>query len=389
MNIIKRSIGLLTHIKLKEIFTKDYLLQCINDGLTLKEVAEINNELHGKNMNPSNVFYHAKRHGLQWGRLRREPVELDIEGLIETTQMVKKTLNYVKEVNREPIDYDKVIRDPIMVLISDVHVGSLRDRKGIVDWREQTKSRFRFLKDGLKERLKQSNHYPEKITICLLGDLVDGFNIYPSQIENSHTIINDQIDVITGELLDFILYAYQHTSEIEVVGVQGNHGRISKQSEINNWDSLVYLTLKKSIEFLIKSLDLDGIDAFNITVKYAPKFLMYHEEGRWTYLLGHGHKVLTRAALNNVHKMNEKLMAKSMYSRDFDVFCMGHVHQTRYWTVGPNKYFISNGTAYDSEHFAEELGFPSDLRFTVFSYNEHTPIQNVWFISLVPDDYYE
>jgi len=374
--------------KYKDIITKEFLLQCIQDRMTLIEVADMCNTEYGWNMNASAVHYWAKKFGLRWGRLRREPVELDVEGLLEATQMVQRTIRYIKDIKMNPIDYEYVLKDPIMLLIGDTHAGSFRDRKGEIDWVEQAQSRFKYLKEGLINRLLWSKHYPSKITICLLGDMIEGFSVYPSQIENSHAIINDQIEIITGEILQLILDLYQYTEEIEVVGVQGNHGRISKQSEINNWDSLVYLTIQKAVNYVKQTID-EGEVPWNISVKYAPKFLLYHKEGPWTYLLGHGHKILSRGALNNISKMNTSLLAKASYSEDFDVFLMGHVHQTRYWTMGHRKYFISNGACYDSEHFANELGLPTDLRFVAFSYNEHTPIANLWFIPLVPEDYYD
>jgi len=370
---------------LENILTKEYLVECIKEGLTQQQTADKVFEEYGTRVSRQAVFYWMRNHGLKWGRKTYMPIELDAETIVEATSLVEKTLERVSEFKYELTDSEDLDEETLFILISDIHAGAKYDRTGVVDWKKILKSRFSYLKNGIQSKLRKYNMIPKKIVICLLGDLVDGFEVYPNQSEMSHPIVNDQLDLITSELMDFILFCSGFTGEVKVYGVQGNHGRISKRTEMNNWDSVVFVTLDKVINYLNRA----EFNQLNVSMSYVNRFLMDFKEDKWTYLIGHGHKIMTRGALGNVAKLNSTIMAKKMLGIEHDVFMMGHVHQTRYWCNGPNSYYIANGTMYDSEHFSGTLGLPSDLRFVAFTSNEKTPVDVVWFIPLVPENYYK
>ena len=236
--------------KLETLVTKEYLLDCMSRGLTQEGVAKEVKKIWNVSISRSSVFYHQRKHGLQWGRRKYIPEELDVEAIVESTDIVEhtlKSLDLVKSYNLEHLDLSDEI---LHVLVSDVHVGAKYDRTGEIDWVTVVEERFTFLKQGIAERLKKYKMRPKKIILNLLGDLVDGFDIYPNQHERTHPLINDQLDIIINVLMDLILFLYTFTDEVEVQAVQGNHGRISKRTETANWDSVVYLTLDKSIKFM-------------------------------------------------------------------------------------------------------------------------------------------
>jgi len=161
---------------------------------------------------------------------------------------------------------------------------------------------FEFFRKELTEKMTKHNLIPSKIVFLLLGDLVDGFEIYPNQGEMSDPLVNDQLDVLVSEIMNTILHFSAFTEEVKIYAVQGNHGRISKRSEVNNWDSVVYITLEKIIDYMSR---VD--EELNISIKRANKFLLPFEEGKWKYLIGHGHRILSKGMLGSVKNINNML----------------------------------------------------------------------------------
>jgi len=371
---------------LEDILTKEYLLDCIRRGMTQQDVADEVGRLFNKRISRQSVFYWMRRHGLQWGRKVYEPVSLDVEAIVEATNLVDKVISQIGDFK----NLNNIIRqennDVLFLAIGDVHAGAKYDRTGRINWKDVLSERFGIFRDEVEKKLRDINLIPSKIIICLLGDLVDGFEIYPNQAEMSDTIVSDQIDLLLKELIDTILYLSAFTKEVKIYAVQGNHGRISKRSEINNWDSVVYVALERIIDYITKSQKEDEI--VNISITRVNKFLLQFQEGKWKYLIGHGHRLLTKSSLGSVKYINNMVITRKSLGFDHNVFIMGHVHQTRYWCNGDNSYYISNGTMYDSEHFSETLGLPSDLRFVAFTSNDRTPVDMLFFIPLVPESYY-
>ena len=369
---------------LEDILTKEYLLECINKGMTQKEVAEEVERLWNKKLSHQSVFYWMRKRELAWGRKKYDPVELDADAIVEATELVEKVISQISEFKYEEKILELTNDDTMFIAISDVHAGAKFDRTGEIDWKVILKERFEFFRKELTEKMTKHNLIPSKIVFLLLGDLVDGFEIYPNQGEMSDPLVNDQLDVLVSEIMNTILHFSAFTEEVKIYAVQGNHGRISKRSEVNNWDSVVYITLEKIIDYMSK---VD--EEINISIKRANKFLLPFEEGKWKYLIGHGHRILSKGMLGSVKNINNMLNVRKNFGYDHNVFIMGHTHQTRYWCNGDNCYYISNGTMFDSEHFSETIGLPSDIKFVVFTSSDKSPVESVWFIPLVPESYQE
>lgn len=369
---------------LENILTKEYLEQCINRGLTQKQVAEEVGRLWNKKLSHQAVFYWMRKRGLAWGRKKYDPVELDAEAIVEATELAEKVISQISEFKYEEKILEKTNDDTLFISISDIHAGAKYDRTGEIDWKVILKERFEFFRKELTEKMIKHNLIPSKIVFLLLGDLVDGFEIYPNQGEMSDPLVNDQLDILVSEVMNTILHFSAFTEEVKIYAVQGNHGRISKRSEINNWDSVVYITLEKIIDYMSR---VD--EELNISIKRANKFLLPFEEGKWKYLIGHGHRILSKGMLGSVKNINNMLNVRKNFGYDHNVFVMGHTHQTRYWCNGDNCYYISNGTMFDSEHFSETIGLPSDIKFVVFTSSDKNPVESVWFIPLVPESYQE
>jgi len=379
--------------KVENVLTYEYLLGCIEKGMTQREVADEVNENWKIGITRSSVYYWMRRHGLKWGRRKYDPVELDAEAIVKSTSLVEKVMSQISEFKYDKDISEKFIEDTLFIAISDIHAGAKYDRTGEIDWKEVLTERFEFFRNALTTKIVKHNMLPSKIVFLLLGDLVDGFEIYPNQGEMSDPLVNDQLDLLVTELMNTILHFSAFTEEVKIYAVQGNHGRISKRSEVNNWDSVVYITLEKVIEFMDKAKSsyepLLTKPQTNISIRRANKFLLPFQEGKWKYLIGHGHRILSKGMLGSVKNINHMLNTRKVLGFEHNVFVMGHTHQTRYWCNGDNSYYISNGTMFDSEHFSETIGLPSDIKFVVFTSSEESPVESVWFIPLVPDSYHD
>jgi len=108
---------------LEEILTKEYLEQCINRGLTQKQVAEEVGSLWGKKLSHQAVFYWMRKRGLAWGRKKYDPVELDAEAIVEATELAEKVISQISEFRYEEKILEKVNDDTMFISISDVHAG--------------------------------------------------------------------------------------------------------------------------------------------------------------------------------------------------------------------------------------------------------------------------
>ena len=114
--------------------------------------------------------------------------------------------------------------------------------------------------------------------------------------------------------------------------------------EIANWDTFLYSTIEKILNYMAL------VGEINVTIKYARKFLLsYKDVFGWTMLLGHGHRIMGRGALSSIHKTNDFIARRIVLGYYHDVYMMGHVHHTRFWSTSHNKYYIANK---DSDQFS-------------------------------------
>lgn len=116
-------------------------------------------------------------------------------------------------------------------LLSDVHYGKKTSTFNTEVCRQRLQTFLSKLKDGDR--------------VLMLGDMVDGTGIYPSQTSKQDVLsVEKQCVELAEYIASLILPKF-----VEVYGVPGNHGRTSSHHELDNWDVVFYRYLSQFLEF--------------------------------------------------------------------------------------------------------------------------------------------
>ena len=90
-----------------------------------------------------------------------------------------------------------------------------------------------------------------RIHIWLLGDIVEGEDIFPGQAHEIHESLMEQITDAVTMLTEFVQEIHRiFTAKIHITGVVGNHGRLGRKgqySQASNADKIVYRMLQLSL----------------------------------------------------------------------------------------------------------------------------------------------
>lgn len=136
----------------------------------------------------------------------------------------------------------------------------------------------------------------ERIVINILGDMVEGVDIYRGQrayIDMQR--MTDQCFFVEELLFQFIARIAQVFPYVSVNCVQGNHGRISKDHhELDNWDYWVYRMIQRRFEQITSvKVNISESHAMLYQIVGHPKFL---------HLISHGEEI--RSAAFNIPYYN-------------------------------------------------------------------------------------
>jgi len=370
--------------KLEEILTKEYLLDCLRRGLSQHDIAKEVFERHKKRISRSSVFYWLRKRGLV-GDDRNKVIypSFAYKEVFANSNILQDVVNEVKLLQKENLENVKIKNNVLHVLISDTHAGFLYDRLGANNYKDVLTKRFDKLYNEIRKKIINYSINPTKIVVNLLGDLVDGVNIYPAQKEYTNNIVLDQVEFMTQILTKFIISLYEYTEEIDVVCVMGNHGRL-KDLERANWDTFIYYSLKNIFDLLYQR------DEMKIMVYYNDQFfLIYNEyETGHRILLHHGHKI-KKNALSHIRNFISEINLREEFNKDdFDIMLYGHVHQARYFS-SMNKHYISNGTMYDTKHFTYDIAYPNTLTSVLFVSTKQNPVESIFLIPLEDKEFYQ
>lgn len=222
---------------------------------------------------------------------------------------------------------------------------------------------------------------PEKICVALLGDLVDGENIYIGQ---RVIPVQKQVEHVVEFLYDFIqfLNMYDGIKLITVQGVKGNHGRVSKYNQSqSNWDSVVYYVLKSRYE-----IHHNHDTAKNVIINYSEGEYHKFRFGQWNFVINHGDAV--RGVFGSgTSAMNTRPIEQHMESmklthfNDMDVFMIGHWHRFHHGELLGMQYVV-NGTCYESDFVQTTLMSQESLTMTYVTLGDKVPIKSVELLYL-------
>jgi len=252
--------------------------------------------------------------------------------------------------------------EDMVILISDAHIGRKTDSYNVDVFRE----RMRVLRDRLYEIKCMINrdHAIGGLHIFVLGDIIDGHDIYRGQAYEQEFTIDDMIDTAHREFVGFISWfvnsGFRRKFDfVDVHCVYGNHGRVKTAGTKTNWDKVLYKLLRETYS-----------DNEHVNVTVYDKWYGVAEIKGWKYLLLHGDSLRSSAGIPYYGLTRNVLRWKTGgIDEDFDCVCMGHWHTIADICVN-NVRVLMNGTMLSGDDFVEKFGLKAQNKFWTFGVNE-------------------
>ena len=219
-------------------------------------------------------------------------------------------------------------QEQVMVLeLSDIQAGTLITKESTgglneFNWDILCKY-FDNLFVGVQEvtRALQMSSPITKLHIHMLGDIVEGSQIFPGQEQHICKDLFHQAIGVVGLIEDFILKCLTLFDEIHITAVCGNHGRVGKKGENPhwvNWDRIVYEFVKREL-----------VNYPNITWKMDDSWWQIDTVFSYKFYLTHGDDIRCWAGIpyygvdRSAQRETELLRLANEW---YDYFMIGHLH---------------------------------------------------------------
>jgi len=227
----------------------------------------------------------------------------------------------------------------------------------------------------------QRKHHPvNDLHVWMLGDIVEGEEIFPGQAHLIDSGLYRQVGVNGPEILTkFLTTALENFDHVHVTGVIGNHGavggRARKQHDPEtNMDRLLY----QIIRLIFKD---EPRITFNIPDgKGERHWYAVDRIGDYSSLLIHGDQLPSPNAFHGYYK---KIMGwkDGAIPEHFDDVFMGHYHQSFKMTIGSATLRISGSPeSYNTyaQEFFQSMSRPSQQLMYVHPENGVTCEYSIW-----------
>jgi hypothetical protein len=227
----------------------------------------------------------------------------------------------------------------------------------------------------------QRKHHPvNDLHVWMLGDIVEGEEIFPGQAHLIDSGLYRQVGVNGPEILTkFLRTALENFEHVHVTGVIGNHGavggRARKQHDPEtNMDRLLY----QIIRLIFKD---EPRITFNIPDgKGERHWYAVDRIGDYSSLLIHGDQLPSPNAFHGYYK---KIMGwkDGAIPEHFDDVFMGHYHQSFKMTIGSATLRISGSPeSYNTyaQEFFQSMSRPSQQLMYVHPENGITCEYSIW-----------
>jgi hypothetical protein len=255
-----------------------------------------------------------------------------------------------------------------VVTISDLQLGKVTTTYNM----EVCAERMKTLAEKVIKiaSIQNTDHPVKKLHIQLLGDIVEGEDIFPNQAYQIAAGNYRQLNYGWGILVQFILDMLTYFDNIHVVGVVGNHGRISSRGgnidPETNMDRMLYDRLRG--QFHSPLFDEPRV-TFN--VPEGTGLRSWYAVDRiygWGFLLCHGDQINGWAGIPFYGTQKKALGWIDAIDEPWDYLMMGHFHTPTMLTYGKRKAYF-NGSTESSNEFAQEkiasIGYPTQNMFFV------------------------
>jgi len=229
-------------------------------------------------------------------------------------------------------------------------------------------------------QIQRADHPVDTLHVWLLGDIVEGEEIFPGQSHLIDSGLYRQVGVNGPEILgNFLRTALENFKHVHVTGVIGNHGavggRARKQYDPEtNMDRLLY----KIVQLVFKN---EPRITFNIPDgKGERNFYAVDNIGNYSSLLIHGDQMPAPTSYYGYYK---KVMGwkDGAIPEHFDDVFMGHYHQQFKMTIGSGLLRISGSpesqNTYAQEYFSS-MSRPCQHLMFVHPENGVTSEYSIW-----------
>lgn len=201
--------------------------------------------------------------------------------------------------------------------------------------------------------IQRMDHNVDDLHVWLLGDIVEGEEIFPGQAHLIDSGLYRQVGINGPRILGkFLTTALENFKRVHVVGVIGNHGAVGgkmrKQHDPEtNMDRLLY----KIVELMF---DKEDRITFNIPDGVGERnWYAVDNIGSYGSLLIHGDQLPSPTSYHGYYK---KVMGwkDGAITEHFDDVFMGHYHQQFKMTIGSTMLRIS-GSPESHNTYAQEF----------------------------------
>lgn len=210
----------------------------------------------------------------------------------------------------------------------------------------------------------------DELVVLLLGDIVDGTGIYPTQAHHQIlTAATAQVDIAVGILKPLLLDQRRNWKSIRIEAVPGNHGRTGWFThERDNFDMIFYRALRDALagsRIAVNFEDDIGRDPF------LRKVLVRGH----SYVIYHGQDIRTFASIpwyGMMLRLSRWLSTKQVGR--FDAAFMGHFHSFGTWDINSLKLFLTGTMVTNDDWALRSLGWESANRYWLIGVSDRYPI---------------
>lgn len=207
--------------------------------------------------------------------------------------------------------------------------------------------------------VQRKDHPVRKCVVAMLGDMLEGVDIFPGQQWLIDSTLYRQVFETTPTILvDFLRYLLANFDEVEVWAVQGNHGRIGRRGMFgpeDNADRMVY----KLVQMLMR--DEPRLNFVMSDPAGERAWYMVGNIGNYSAMLIHGDQVKPTLGMP-FYGIGKKVggWASGGIPEPFKDVLMGHWHQRAAIPLNKRTAYVNGSTESTNTYAAEFLAAQSD-----------------------------
>jgi len=255
-------------------------------------------------------------------------------------------------------------RESFIILISDVHIGRVTPNH---DWNIIQRKRDKLLKHLVEiHDLQRTIHEFKESYLVFLGDIIDGEGIFPSQAIELEMYVRKQTNCALEFIEPILEWSLHNFKRTNLLGVPGNHGRVTKTAHyLSNFDLSFYDLLKQRYRQEAQEGKIRiGFEEDTQTLKSIEghTYLVYH---------GYGIRMYLTCPWYGIQRL---LLNLYQYYKGLDVMLLGHFHSFGWMDIGTSICLL-NGTFMEKDIWSRDrFGRDGINKLWVFGANPKHPV---------------